>query len=81
MGTSDQPVPAEADGGKYISLATDLSPEPVVVKEETTQSKLLERWTRNQAVANQGSVTRQGSETANKNQTRKISMHHADSQT
>ena len=61
MGIPDQPVPAEAGGGKYISLATDLSPEPVVVKEETTQSKLLERWTKTQAVA-QNKVFRLGSQ-------------------
>ena len=61
MRTSDQQVPAEAAGGKYISLATDLSPEPVVVKEETTQSKLLERWTKTQAVA-QNKVFRLGSQ-------------------
>ena len=54
-------MPAEAAGGKYISLATDLSPEPVVVKEETTQSKLLERWTKTQAVA-QNKVFRLGSQ-------------------
>ena len=62
MGTPDQTVPVEAGGGgKYISLATDLKPEPLEGKEETTQSKLLERWTKTQAVA-QNKVFRLGSE-------------------